>query len=292
MIEEIIKNAIDLHVHVGPEIIPRKYTAQSLAKSERGKLAGAVLKNHFYPTAAMFGPKDAEGIALYGSIVLNNAVEGMNPEAVYAASLIGNKPLMVWFPTINAEQFLRANKYEIAPEWVEDKSLKLKPAAETRPVQVTRNSLLLPQARAVIKMIAQVKGVLATGHIAAGESVLAARYARSLDVPVIVTHPIYQHIRMPLVQQKELAGLGCYMEQAYSMYSMDGIAIKDIAEQIRSVGPQSVVLSSDVGQTFSPSPSTALRKFAELLLNEGFGVSDIRRMMVDNPSAILESANV
>lgn len=287
MIEEIIKQAIDLHIHIGPEIIPRKYTAQSLAEAERGKLGGAVLKNHFYPTAAMFDQQSIKGIELYGSIVLNNAVGGMNPEAVYAASLVSKKPLIVWFPTINAEQFLCTNKYEIAPEWVEDKSLTLKTAKETTPVKVTKDGELLPQTKQVITMIAQVKGVLATGHIAAKESMLVAAYARSLQVPVIITHPIYQHITMTIAQQKELAKLGCYMEQSYSMYSMDGIPVKEIAEQIKSVGPASVILSSDVGQTFSPSPSEALKLYCELLIEEGISKNELETMLVKNPRDFL-----
>jgi hypothetical protein len=286
-IKTIIRNAYDLHIHIGPEIIPRKYTAQSLAEAERGNLAGAVLKNHFYPTAAMFDYKDTKGVELFGSIVLNNSVGGMNSEAVYAASLVSRRPLIVWFPTINSEQFLKSNKYEIAPEWVKEKDLKLKAAKDVKPVLVTKNGKLLPETKQVIEMIAVVKGVLATGHIAAAESMLVARYARSLHVPVIVTHPIYQHIDMTIAQQKALAAIGCYLEQPYSMYSMDGIAIAKIAQQIKAVGPVSVIMSSDVGQIFSLPPSQALAEFAELLIEEGIAIKDVETMLVKNPKKLL-----
>lgn len=43
-IKKIVEQAYDLHVHIGPEIVPRKYTAQAPAVAERDKLAGAVLK--------------------------------------------------------------------------------------------------------------------------------------------------------------------------------------------------------------------------------------------------------
>lgn len=284
----IITQAIDLHVHIGPEIIPRKYTAQALADTERGNIAGCVLKNHFYPTAGMFDIKDIIDIQLFGSCVLNNSVGGMNAEAIYAASLVAPKPLVVWFPTINSEQFLRSNKYEIAPEWVEDRSIRLKSASETIPVLVSINSRLLPEVKRVIEMIALVKGVLATGHIAANESFLVAKYARRLNIPVIVTHPIYQYINMPINMQKELAAMGCYIEQSYSMFSMDGVAIAKIANQIKAVGANSVVLSSDVGQSFSPSPSTALRLFCELLLKKGIGLRELETMLVKNPRIILQ----
>ena len=287
-LNNMITRAIDLHVHIGPEIIPRKYTAQSLADAERGKIAGCVLKNHFYPTAGMFDIKNIKGIQLFGSCVLNNSVGGMNAEAIYAASLVAPKPLIVWFPTLNSEQFLRRNKYEIAPEWVEDKSIRLKPASETIPVLVSKNSHLLPEVKRVIEMVALVKGVLATGHIAANESFLVAKYARRLNIPVIVTHPIYQYINMPINMQKDLAAMGCYIEQSYSMFSMDGVAIAKIANQIKAVGPNSVVLSSDVGQSFSPSPSAALLLYCELLLKKGIGLSELEIMLVKNPRNILQ----
>lgn len=286
-LQEIIKRAYDLHVHIGPEVIPRKYDARSLAAAETGKLAGCVLKNHFFPTSAMFSADDVSGLECYGSIVLNNAVGGMNPEAVFAASLVARTPLVVWLPTINSAQFLRTNRYEVAPEWVTDKSLKLKSAEETSVVAVTKNGKLLPQTKRVIEMTAQVNGVLATGHIAASESMLVAAYARALDVTVIVTHPIYQHIDMSVESQKQLATLGCYLEQPYSMYSMDSISIERIADQIRAVGSDSVILSSDVGQTFSPSPSTALFMYAELLVKADIPLQWIETMLVTNPRKIL-----
>jgi hypothetical protein len=37
-IENIVKNAIDLHFHVGPEVIPRKYNPYTLAKTCLEKL--------------------------------------------------------------------------------------------------------------------------------------------------------------------------------------------------------------------------------------------------------------
>lgn len=286
-LDQIISRAYDLHVHIGPEVIPRKYTVDDLARVETGKISGCVLKNHFYPTAPMIVGSRQSSLDTYGSVVLNNALGGMNPEAIYASSLLTTKPVVVWLPTINAEQFLKTNKYEIAPEWVRDKTKTLKSADETTPVRVTQNGRLLPATQAVIEMIAQVSAVLATGHIATDESVLVARQARKLGIQVIITHPIYQHIAMPVTVQQELADLGCYMEQPYSMFSMDDIPVRRISEQILSVGTDAVILSSDVGQEFSPSPSQALKEFSLLLMEEGISLKGIEQMLVDNPKKIL-----
>jgi hypothetical protein len=284
-IKAIIRRAYDVHVHIGPEIIPRRFNAQSLGKYEKNKIAGCVVKNHFYPTASMInGDEETD---LLGGVVLNNGVGGMNPEAVYAASLISSKPIMIWFPTINAKNFLIKNKFEIAPEWVEDKNITLKSEGEARPVIVTRNSKLVSGAKLVIDMISNVGGVLATGHISPEESQMVAEYAISKGVKVIITHAIYQHIDMAVEQQTALAKLGCFIEQSYSMYSMDGIPISRIADQIKRVGVGSVILSSDVGQAFSVSPSEALEDFSRLLITEGFNIEELETMLVHNPKKLL-----
>lgn len=47
--KEIVKNSIDLHVHVGPELIPRRFTLEELIKHEEGKMRGFGIKSHFLP---------------------------------------------------------------------------------------------------------------------------------------------------------------------------------------------------------------------------------------------------
>ncbi len=37
MIREIIKNAYDMHFHIGPDILPRKFNVTELMEKERGK---------------------------------------------------------------------------------------------------------------------------------------------------------------------------------------------------------------------------------------------------------------
>jgi Family of unknown function (DUF6282) len=44
------KRVIDMHVHIGPEFLRRKYSATSLAEEARREGFGVVMKNHFQPT--------------------------------------------------------------------------------------------------------------------------------------------------------------------------------------------------------------------------------------------------
>src|SRR3989344_3964404 len=181
ILQDIIKQAIDVHVHIGPEIIPRKYTVESLVDTERGKIAGMILKNHFYPTMPFVTSNTTKtNIKLYGGVVLNNAIGGLNEEAVYASALLSDKPLMVWFPTINAKQFLDNSTYEIAPEWVRQKNFRARNAKGIRPVPVMRNSRITNDVKKVLQMIKKVDAVLATGHISWKESVVLIAAAQQI----------------------------------------------------------------------------------------------------------------
>lgn len=288
-LKDIIKQAIDIHLHIGPEIIPRKYTVRKFVNEESGKIGGAVLKNHFYPTQPFINEvKETRGLKISGSIVLNNSVEGLNPEVIYASSLLSDKPIVVWFPTINAENFLKRSEFEIAPEWVNRKDFLARKAKDIKPVIVVKNKRLTKSVITVLQMIKRCNAILATGHISWKESVLLANKAISMGVKkIVITHPIYQRIRMPIGIQKELAKKGCFIEQSFSMYSIDKIPIKTIARQIKEVGSKFVILSSDVGQTFSPPPSVALNRFGLLLKKEGINENDLYTMMVINPKKLL-----
>jgi hypothetical protein len=70
------------------------------------------------------------------------------------------------------------------------------------------------------------------------------------------------------------------------MHTIDKIPVEKIVEQIQEVGPENVVVSSDVGQTFSPSPSKTLTKFAEALISSGLTIKDIDRTFRINPQKI------
>jgi hypothetical protein len=285
-LKNIIKQSIDMHMHIGPEIIPRKYNIKQLANEEVGNIGGFVLKNHFYPTTPFIrqlgGKKD---LKIYGSVTLNNFVGGLNPEAITSTAMLTKDPIVVWLPTINAENFLAKSSFEIAPEWINRNEYNSRRAKNTKPVKISVNQL-----KEILIIIKKVNAVLATGHISWQETVKVVNIALELNLNrIIITHPIYQKIDMPINIQKELARMGCYIEHCYSMFSIDRIGICRIVEQIKGVGPDSIILSSDVGQTFSYKPSKALLDFARLLRKDGIKEDELFTMLVANPKKILSN---
>jgi len=287
----ILKQAIDLHVHIGPEIVPRKFDLQKLVKTEKGKLKGMAIKNHFFPTVAMGNSKKSPFII--HSVTLSNYLGGFNSDIILASAQLSKKPIIVWFPTIHAENILKDGKYEIPLEWIpKDKRKKFKTrlAKEIPGLSIlNKKGQIKEEIRGVLRTIKQTKTILATGHISWQEAEKLVKTAiKDYKINrVIITHPIYQQIAMPIIVQKELANMGAYIEHCSTMDTIDKIPIKKIASQINKISPKNCIISSDVGQTFSKNPSQALKDFCLKLEKKGISRAEIKKMLVDNPKKII-----
>src|SRR3989338_1145816 len=138
--QNILQQAIDLHIHIGPEIIPRKFTLSELVDYEKGKLKGIGVKNHFFSTIAMRKPSAQDGSPfVVNSVVLNHYVGGFNPDIIRASAELSEKPIIVWFPTLHTENFLHSQKFEISKEWIDPKirgKLKLRPTKSIQPLSI------------------------------------------------------------------------------------------------------------------------------------------------------------
>src|SRR5206468_4944402 len=101
---ELVREAYDLHVHVEPDLAPRRIDDLALARrfAELG-LAGFVLKSHYAPTAERAAVVRAAvpGVDALGAIALNAGVGGLNAQAVEIAARSGAR--IVWLPTVDAE---------------------------------------------------------------------------------------------------------------------------------------------------------------------------------------------
>lgn len=293
---KILQQSIDLHVHIGVEIIPRKFLLSGLLKYEKGKLKGVGVKNHFFPTIAM-NTKDTlkqKGPFVINSVTLNHYVGGFNGEAIRSSAELSPRPIIVWFPTIHAENILKKQRFEIPMEWINPKlKKKIKPrlSKDIKGISVFNSKgQIKEEVKGALDVIKGCKAILATGHISWQESQALVKFAiQKVGLKkIIITHPIYQKIDMPIKIQKELVKTGAFVEHCFSMYSIDKIPIRKIANQIKEVGSENCILSSDVGQTFSLSPSEALAEFIRLLSKEGITDKEISTMLIANPQKLIE----
>jgi hypothetical protein len=274
--DQVLRGAIDIHVHSDPDNVPRSLDGLEAAKLARAKgMRGIVLKNHYDPTGglAFLARKEAPGLEVFGGIDLNLPVGGMNPAAVeHMTQVAGGWGRVVWMSTFDAENQVRYSK-------------------QNRPfVSVARNGELLPETKAVIAAIAKHRLVLATGHVSAEEGLLLLREARRQGVEhMVVTHAINPPIQMDAAQMREAATQGAFIEfVGGSLASADAAArIDRIANAIRSVGPQFCIVSSDLGQKGNALPTDGFTAFIDALRSKGFTTQDLDRMSKQNPAQLL-----
>src|SRR5215472_10135521 len=109
-----LPGVIDIHAHADPDSSPRSIDAIDLAKLAKSRgMRGLVLKNHWESTAsvAYLVRKEVPGIEVFGGIVLNLPVGGLNAAAVERMTMVkGGWGRVVWMPTYDAENQVRDSK--------------------------------------------------------------------------------------------------------------------------------------------------------------------------------------
>jgi hypothetical protein len=271
-----LQGALDIHVHSYPDDRPRSIDAVAVARLARDRgMRGIVLKNHYDSTAgiAYVVRSVVPGVEVFGGIDLNLAMGGINPSAVdYMARMSGGWGRFVWMPTRDAENQVRFSK-------------------EDRPfVPVARSGVLLPEVVEVLTLVAKHDLVLATGHVSATEALLLLREGHSRGVKrMVVTHAVNTPVSMTLPDMREAARLGAFLEfVGGSVSGPEGQArIARFADAIRQVGPESCILSSDLGQEGNPLPPDGFGEFLVALGGHGFSEQEIDRMSKENPVRLI-----
>ena len=275
----MLHGAIDFHVHCLPDVRPRSIDAIALAMIAKSRgMRGLVLKNHYEDTAAIayLVRKEVPGIEIFGGIVLNRTVGGINPAAVEnMAGITGGLGKVVWFPTNDAEYAIRR-------------------LHETRPfVPITQDGALRPEVKEVLSIIAKHHLVLETGHLSPDESMMLIREAKAQGVEhMLVTHAAEQG--MTVEQMQEAARLGAYIEWVFNNILTNPsnsrkatFSLPEYAKLIRQVGPEHSVLSTDLGQVGNPIHPDGLAAFAAALARQGFSRQEIEQMVATNPAKLL-----
>jgi hypothetical protein len=100
---DYLEGVVDLHVHSAPDVDRRCFDDLELARAARDARVGAVLiKSHQNSTVerAWLVSQCVSGIRIYGGLVLNETVGGLNPAAVRLALSLGAR--QIWMPTRSA----------------------------------------------------------------------------------------------------------------------------------------------------------------------------------------------
>lgn len=286
---ELMRGAIDMHVHSAPSLFLRITDDFEVAEgAKKIGLKALVLKEHHGLTSdrIYFVKNLIQGIEIFGGLVLNNSVGGINPFAVETAIQLGAK--IIWFPTLSAKNHLEQMG---GPEFASSMKQKSQRRIQEKPISIfDEKGKLIPEIYEVVDLIASKDIILATGHLSIGEVKTLIKIARERGVKKLyVNHPEFI-VNGTIEDQKELADMGAFIEHsAIFMYPMwqTKWGFDAIVEMIKKVGPERTILSSDLGQVHNPFPWEGLRMFLRVLLEKGISKEDLKRMVQDNPSYLL-----
>lgn len=269
-----LQGIIDIHAHVGPATelsISRTLDAIEAAQlAQRHGMRAINLKQHYLETAswAYLVSRVVPGIKVFGGIALNRSVGGLNVNAIeQVATFKGGFGRVVYMPTFESE-FYNPNSPIGVP--------------------VSKNGQLLPAVFDVLKVVAKYDMALSTGHSSPAESLMIIKAAKDAGVArIFVQHPALNRINMSVEMQKEAVKLGALLE--YVLGEALG-NVKDFEHWtglIKAVGPENVVIGTDLGQWGRSTPTDGYKVVIPRMLKAGFTQAQLDMMMKTNPARLL-----
>ena len=271
-----LKGAIDLHIYTEPDSIARSIDALEAAKLARDHGMRAIaLKHHYDETAglAYLARKVYPGIEVFGGVAMNLTVGGLNPRAVeYMTQITGGFGKFVFMPTNDSEAQVKYGK-------------------QPRPfVKVSESGELVAEAKAVIAAVAKHGLILGSGNVSAEETLMVFREGQRLGIKgMIATHGMAAPTFLTIEQAREAAKMGAFIEiVGGNLAGKDAqMKIDRFAEQIRGIGPASVIMASDLGQKANALPPEGFAVFIDAMRKKGFTDQELDLMTRKNPAALL-----
>jgi hypothetical protein len=269
MIEELMEDSIDTHVHGGSDPFERRLLEDEIAiDATKAKMKAVVIKTWYTPSASRnkmvqkIVDKWAEEhemrpVQVFGGVTLNLSVGGLNPEAVLKC-LGFPRFKYVWMPMSDSyyHQLITFNR--------KDRGIKF----------LTDDGKIVPELKEILRIIADNDLVLASGE------------AKKMGVKRMeVVHPTLIHSKHTLAQMKELGGegvkLGLMGIASVNVRFVEGVrwlfrVVKELSDHM--------VWGSDAGQIQNPTNIEGQRWMIRILLAYGITEGEITKIFKTNPA--------
>jgi hypothetical protein len=278
---------IDMHVHSHPDVFGRNMDDIDVAQLVKSRgMRGFVIKNHVSETAsrAALVMKVVPGVEVFGGIVLNKAVGGINPDAVeWMHRVYGSRGKVVWLPTFES-----------------DKHVKTLSKPDAVGLTVAPGGKVSPEMEAILKIIARENLLLATGHVHPEEILAVVKRGRELGVKnMIITHGLTNVPGLTMAQAKQVTDLGAVIEICFLQFRAGPNAplaflthwtqvnAKHVAGAVKELGAKNLVISSDLGQSANMTHPDGIEVAIAEMKKEGISDADIDLMMRKTPARLL-----
>jgi hypothetical protein len=267
-----LSGVYDIHLHTSPDVSPRSLDdIEAATQAAEAGMRGILFKSHHTITAdrATIAGKMVPGIKVYGSLALNDAVGGLNIEAVEAALRLGARE--IFMPTISAANHRRAERLGGG-------------------ISIMQNgqSAALQE---IIALIRQYDAVLGTGHLSKEEIWHLVGLAKGVRLKkILVTHPEHPLTDLTISEQLQLREEGACFERCYasSFPQAGAVPLERLAREIKEVGPASTILTTDLGAAGYPLPVKGMQSYLSELQKLGIRKKDMDLMVKDNPKMLVD----
>jgi len=279
---DLLRGSYDIHQHSGPSsTTERLYDELDLAihGCYVGQ-GGIVFKNHDSPSTRSVKivrkvvdqwaeEHNKKKIELFGGVVLNYSVGGLNPEAVISAYRLGGK--YVWLPNMDANHHRNVVNQGVG------QGIGL----------IDENDNVVPKMKEVLDLIAGTDMVLGVGHQSTRERLMVVREAVKMGVQRIeINHVNFAMTWTTPEKCKVFADLGAHIG-IYAMEIGVDYTWDEVVAMYKAVGPERIVFASDCGHIENPYPLDGMRRLILGFLLRGVPDEHVKLMCQTNAYNLL-----
>ena len=265
-VQNIIKGAVDFHVHASPSIKEEQMDVLEVARAAyEFELGGFVYKSEDHPTAALASilKQMYPGLKIIGSLVLNDSIGGINPSAIEISARLGAK--VVWIPPLKPRLY-----------------------PEKQCVLFTNDGSLSKESLNALEIIGSHEMTLVSCLTSLPETITLFNEAKRRGVKRMVANNA--HGTMSIEDQREIASHGAYLEYTFlsCMPSHAKINPKKMTRDIQSVGIDKCIVATGFGQWLNPPPAEGLRMAIAALLDSGLSEQQVSILVKENPKSLVD----
>lgn len=277
-----------MHAHTHPALFRRPLDDADLAQLAMDYgMRGFVIKDHDSMTTgrAYHVNRLYPEVELFGSIVLNRSVGGLNPHVVQAA--IHNGARVIWMPSNHSKWHAEYFNMSDYPQLGRPKKQLPGPGVTI----LDDNGAIKPEALQILDLVAEADVCIASGHLHLDETRILLDEANKRGIKkFLVTHVNWALTRYDLEIQRELLAKGAYLEYVAiscvspTFYEQNPT---EMAEWINALDGERLILTSDLGQYSAAPHPEGLRMILASLLDYGVSRDMLAQMTQANPAALL-----
>ena len=316
----LMKGAIDLHVHAGPHLVssPRSVNPVQAAIEARDAgmraIAYMCVFNWSVGTSWIVN-ETVPGFTTYGGIILNTVMGGMNPRAVKTAVYYGDGARFVSFGAHSTKYQAGVEGRYVDGEWkrLGDIYPEFKTEEYDRCVEIPAYGKPTKAFSDIMQIIADNPQIyLVSGHISNQEAIDLCKYAKDYGIKkVLLSNAVTEHLSEQEIDQ--VLGLGAKLEKCLAEHTHTGTIPKThyyvepeyraydegqsgapkggvygAAEQMKKFGVEHFICGTDFGVYTLPHPVEGFREWIACLMDSGWTDEEIRMVTTVNAAKMLD----